>query len=67
MPNEFVVTSFCLEISPIVSCSNHEGHLNNREASTTQNKAFQIPPLSVSACIGLIYTIVLKYGLPRLF
>ena len=48
--------------------SNHGGRVKSQEASSTvEKKAFQMAPLSLSALIGAIYTIRLKYGLIRPF
>ena len=43
--------------------SNHGDHLNNQEASTLDNKGFQIVPILNSTHMRDIYTIFLKYGL----
>ena len=41
--------------------------MHDREATAVDNKGFQIPPLSLYARIGKIYTIRFKNGLIRRF
>ena len=47
--------------------SNHGDNVNNQEVSTLEKKAFHMAPLSLSAGIGVVHTICLKYGMIRLF
>ena len=47
--------------------SNLEGRPNDQEVVTVENKGFQMPPLSISARIGEIYTIRFLKGLIRTF
>ena len=47
--------------------SNHGGNVIYREATTVYKKGFQMPPLSLSARIRVVYTIPLKYGIIRQF